>query len=199
MRATSFSPVTSPGGRCVSIVHKGLLRSSKLSDQLQGHSLWLQPVTTPLCVSMTWATAAVCCPGRCSHRAVSAGGWLGGGVAQKGPGAGPRALQGHPLHSGPSRTPSQSRCWAQLPCPGAWGSGLSSIGSAARRVERCHLPHRRTEGRLGACLPVTLGGWGQLLLLHAAQPLQTEPLFIVCNLPRRSPDAFRRSRWLWKA
>lgn len=58
---TSFSPVTTLGGRLVPIVHMGLLRSRKLSDQLQVHSLWLQPVTTLLHVSTTWATAAVCC------------------------------------------------------------------------------------------------------------------------------------------
>lgn len=58
---TSFSPVTTLGGRLVPIVHTGLLRSRKLSDQLQVHSLWLQPVTTLLHVSTTWATAAVCC------------------------------------------------------------------------------------------------------------------------------------------
>lgn len=61
------------------------------------------------------------------------GGWLGGGMAQKGPTAGQRALQGRPLHTGPSHTPSQSCAWAQLPLSRSLGqrAQLAGRGGAA--------------------------------------------------------------------
>lgn len=56
-----IQPRDKPGWKVCPHRTHGTLRSRKLSDQLQVHSLWLQPVTTLLHVSATWATAAVCC------------------------------------------------------------------------------------------------------------------------------------------
>lgn len=96
------------------------------------------------------------------------GGWPGDSAAQKGPAAGHRAL------CRASHAPSQSRSGAQLPPPGAWGSGLSGSQET---------PAGGQEDVPGCLSPCDSPGLGTAATLQAASAVVS--LYLLLSSPQR--------------